>query len=363
MNTRKVLAAVVPEPKQLEIKTFDWPDVGPRDTMVRVLACGICGSDAHHFWEDAWHTRFPIIPGHEFICQVAEIGDEAASHHKVQVGDIVAVELNIPCGECYWCEHGLYNMCIQDTLEGRQFGCNIPTSHPPGLWGGYAEYLYVPYNALVHRYRPDVNIRAAVFTEPLAVAVRAINLTARRRLGDSAVIVGGGTIGVVQGIAAKAAGFDPVILLGTRNRRLEVALEIGAADAVINIHTENAVDAVKRMTNGLGADVVYETAGSVSSQQECFDYARKGGTVVLVGLTGNKTVPINTDASISSKELTVQPSFLNAGAYPGAIKIIESGRFPIEKMATHEFPLRDAFEAMRVAREEHDVALKVILIP
>jgi alcohol dehydrogenase len=363
MSRRKVLAAVVPVVKQMELQQFDWPDVGPRDMMVQVLACGICGSDAHHFWEDAWHTRFPIIPGHEFVCKVEEVGEAAAAHHEVQVGDTVAVELNIPCWECYWCKQGLYNLCIQDTLEGREFGCNIPTTRPPGLWGGYAEYLYVPYEAIVHRYAPDVNVMAAIFTEPLAVAVRAVNLTARRQLGDSTVIVGGGTIGIMQGIAAKAGGLDPVILLGTRDKRLNLALEIGAADVVVNVHEQSPLEVVNTLTGGLGADVVYETAGSISAQQQCFSFARKGGTVVLVGLTGNKTVPINTDASIGSKELTVQASFLNAGSYPGAMKIIESERFPIEKIVTHQFPLRDAFEAMRVARDEHDVALKVALVP
>ena len=363
MSKRKVLAAVVPVVKQMELQEFDWPEVGPRDMMVQVLACGICGSDAHHFWEDAWHTRFPIIPGHEFVCKVAEAGEAAVAHHGVQVGDIVAVELNIPCWECYWCKQGLYNLCIQDTLEGREYGCNMPTTRPPGLWGGYAEYLYVPYEAIVHKYSPDVNVMAAIFTEPLAVAVRAVNLAARRQLGDTAVIVGGGTIGIMQGIAAKAGGFDPIILLGTRDKRLDLALEIGAADVVVNVLEQAPLEVVNNLTNGLGADVVFETAGSVSAQQQCFGFARKGGTVVLVGLTGNKTVPINTDASIGSKELTVQASFLNAGAYPGAMSIIESKRFPIEQLATHQFPLRDAFEAMRVARDEHDVALKVVLVP
>ena len=363
MSRPKVLAAVVPAAKQMELREFDWPEMGPRDMMVQVLACGVCGSDAHHFWEDAWHTRFPIIPGHEVICRVAEVGQAAATHHGVQMGDIVAVELIVPCWECYWCKQQLFNLCVQDALEGREYGCNIPITRPPGLWGGYAEYLYVPYEANVHKCPPDIHIMAGVFIEPLAVAVRAVNLAARRRVGDSAVIVGGGTIGIVQAIAAKTAGFDPVILLGTRDSRLSLAAEIGCVDAAINVNKGDPVKAINGLTDGLGADVVFETAGSVSAQQQCFDYARKGGTVVLVGLTGNRIIPINTDASIATKELTLQASFLNAGGYPAAIKIIASGRFPIEKMATQTFPLKDAFEAMRVAREEHDVSVKVVLIP
>jgi len=353
----------VPVVKTMEMQEFDWPAIGPRDMLVQVLACGICGSDAHHFWEDAWHTRFPIIPGHELIARVAEAGDAAAAHHGVKVGDLVAVELVIPCWECYWCKRGLYNLCILDGLEGREYGCNIPTTRWPGLWGGYATHMYVPYEAIVHKVPEHVDPLAGIFTEPLSVAVRAVNLARGRQLGDAAVIVGGGTIGLMQGIAAKASGFDPVILLGTRDYRLELALEVGAADVVVNSRKEDPLKVVNALTHDLGADVVFETAGSISAQQTCFDYARKAGAVILVGLTGNKTIPINTDLGIAFKELTVQASFLNAGGYEGAIKIIASGRFPMQKMVSRTFPLQEAFEAMRFAREEHDTVLKVALIP
>jgi alcohol dehydrogenase len=363
MSSRKITAAVVPAVKQMEIREFDWPVIGPRDMLVEIQACGICGSDAHHFWEDAWHTRFPIIPGHEFIARVAEAGPESLAHHGVGVGDLVAAELVIPCWECYWCKRGLTNLCLQDTQEGREYGCNIPTTRWPGLWGGYATHLYVPYEAIVHRVPEHAPLLAAVFAEPLAVAVRAVNLASKRQLGDAAVIVGGGTIGLMQGVAAKAAGFDPVILLGTRDYRLNLARDIGVADVTVNVTREDPLKVVNGLTHGLGADVVFETAGSISAQQTCFDYARKAGTVVIVGLTGNKTIPINTDRDIASKELTVQASFLNAGSYEGAIKLIGSRRFALEKLVSRTFPLRDAFEAMRVAREEHDAGVKAVLLP
>ncbi len=275
----------------------------------------------------------------------------------------MAAELVIPCWECYWCKRGLTNLCIQDTLEGREYGCNIPTTRPPGLWGGYATHLFVPYEAIVHRIPEQAPLLAAVFAEPLAVAVRAVNLAYKRQLGDAAVIVGGGTIGLMQGVAAKVAGFEPVILLGTRDYRLNLAREIGAADVVVNIHTQDPLEIVNGLTHDMGADVVFETAGSVSAQQTCFEYARKAGTVVLVGLTGNKTIPINTDRDIAAKELTVQASFLNAGSYAAAIQIIGSRRFPLEKVVSRTFPLQDAFEAMRFAREEHDAGIKTVLIP
>lgn len=364
MNEHRVLAAVAVAPGQIELREFSWPELGPRDMMVQILACGICGSDVHTFWEDAYNAPFPLILGHEFVCRVAEVGIEAAMHHNVQVGDVVTPELVIPCRQCEWCKRGLVNLCAQDAIEGREFGCNIPVNRSPGLWGGFAEYMYVPYDAIVHTHPPGVNVMAAMFTEPMAVTAKAVDMVKRRPLGDSAVIVGAGCIGLLQGIAAKVAGFDPVILLGTRDQRLSLAMEVGCADVVVNVRTENALEAVTDLTDGLGADVVFETAGSIEAQRQCFDYCRKAGTVVLVGLTGKKKVPIDIDSSVVFKELTVQASFLGCpDGYEGAIDIIKSGRFPIEKMATHTFPLKSTSEAMRFSREEHDRVLKAVLTP
>jgi threonine dehydrogenase-like Zn-dependent dehydrogenase len=155
-----------------------------------------------------------------------------------------------------------------------------------------------------------------------------------------------------------------VILLGTRDARLRLATDIGCADVVVNVRREDPLKIVGDLTNGLGANVVFETAGSVTAQQQCFDYCRKEGTVVLLGLTGGRSVSIDVDNQIAFKELSVQASFLGCpGGYEGAVDIISSGHFPIEMIATHKFPLRDALEAMRVAREEHDQCLKVVVLP
>lgn len=363
MSKRNIRVAVAIASRQVELRELPWPEINPRDMVVKILACGICGSDVHTFWQDVNNAPFPMILGHEFVCRVVEVGSEASVHHGVEVGDVIAPELVIPCGECYWCKRGLVNLCLMDAEEGREFGCNIPLNRPPGLWGGFAEHMYVPYNAIVHKYPPSVNVLAAVFTEPLAVAVKAVDRARQRLLGDTAVVVGSGPIGLLHGIVAKTAGFDPVILLGTRDRRLRLAKEVGCADVVVNVRTDDAVKVVHDVTGGLGADVVFETAGTPDAQAQCFDYSRKGGTVVLVGLTGKKRVSVDVE-SIVFKELSVQASFLGCpNGYEGAVDIINSARFPIEKIVSHTFALKDVEEAMRVSREEHDSAMKVVLVP
>lgn len=355
-----VQAAVAVEAGKMEMRRFPRPAIGSRDLLMRVELCGICGSDQHLF-RGNWGTPFPLILGHEFVGTVAEVGEEASARHRVSVGDRVAVEMYVPCRECYWCRRGYYNLCEMDLTEGWQYGCNIPTARAPSLWGGYAEYLYVPYGALVHQLPAHVPWRAAVLVEPLAVAVRAVNL-ARITLCDSVVVVGPGTIGLAAVMAAKTAGAGQVVLVGTRDSRLELGRTLGA-DAVINAREEDPVARVKALTGGRGADAVFETAGTATAQQECFDYARRGAVVTIVGLTGDKVVPLNTDRQLAFKEIRLQASFLSAWGYQGSISIIESGRFPLEKMVTQVFPLSAAKEALDFTHDRKEECLKAVLSP
>ena len=360
MTKGRALAAVATGPGQIQLQDLPLPEIGPGDLLMRVELCGICGSDQHLLRND-WGTAFPLILGHEFVGTVAEAGELAAAHHRVGKGDHIAVEMYVPCQECFWCQRGLYNLCERDLDVGWQYGCNIPTTRPPALWGGYAEYLYVPYRALVHRVSPAVPWNAAVLIEPLAVAVRAVNLTPIV-MGDTVVVVGPGTIGLVATVAAKSAGAGQVILVGTRDSRLELGREL-AADVVINAREVDAIARVKALTGGRGADVVLETAGTASAQAEAFDYARRGGTVTIVGLTGDKVVSLNTDRQLVFKEIRLQTSYLSAWGYQGAIRIVESGRFPLEKLVTQVFPLSSVREALVFSHDRKDECVKAALAP
>ncbi|NEU31362.1 alcohol dehydrogenase catalytic domain-containing protein [bacterium LRH843] len=356
----EVKAAVITEKSNIVMKAFSRPVLSGEDLLVKVEMCGVCGSDLHIFQGD-WGEPYPLIPGHEFIGRVEELGENAAFHHNVKLGDRVAIEMILPCGTCKPCRAGLYNLCVMDQKEGRQYGCNISTGRKPSLFGGWAEYLYVPKQAIVHRIPEHVPLRRAVLTEPLAVAVRAVNLTPPR-LGDSVVVVGAGPIGLMTVVAAKAAGAYPVILIGSREERLSLGSELGA-DFVIDYRNENVQERLEQLTDGHGGNIVFETAGTPTAQRESLDYARVGGTVNYLGLTGNKPVQIDTDQQMTFKELTLQTSFLSAWSYEGAINIIASGKFPIEKMITHEFSLDEVEKAISYSANRTENAIKVAIVP
>src|SRR5581483_4867002 len=221
-----VRAAVAVGRDRIEIQRLPRPRLGPKDLLIRLALCGVCGSDPHIVRGD-WPTPYPLIIGHEMIGTVEEAGDEAEAHHAVRVGDRVAMDMIIPCRACFFCQAGLPNLCERDAKEGWQLGCSVPTIRSPGLWGGWAELLYLPAEAAVFRVPASIPWNVAVLTEPLAVCCRAVQLT-RPRLGDTAVVVGAGAIGLLCVVAVKAAGAQRVILVGSRANRLELGRALGA---------------------------------------------------------------------------------------------------------------------------------------
>jgi len=363
----KITAAVLTAPRNIELREFDRPELKPRDLLMKVRYCGICGSDIH-LWEGSWNPPYPLILGHEFIGEVDEAGSEALQWRQLNRGDQVAVEMILPCHRCDLCRRGYYNLCHYDDRSiapdyGRQYGCNIPITRPPtALWGGYSQFLYVPENAIVHKYERRVDWREGALTEPLAVSVRAIKLS-QVSAGSSVVVMGPGTIGLMTVIAAKAAGADPVILTGTRDTRLRVGEDLGA-DHIVNVMgVQDPVKEVMRLTGGAGADVVVETAGTSSAQEQSFRMARKTGTVVLVGLTGEKSLTITPDRDIVAKELSVKGSILSAHAYQDAMGIIQSGKFALKKVVTHVFPLEEVERAFQVVVGRQEGVIKALLDP
>lgn len=354
----RVRAVVAVEAGRIELQEFPLPKIGPEDMLVRVKMCGVCGSDQHLLYAN-WGTAFPVILGHEFVGTVAEVGPKARQQHGVDVGDRVAVEMLIPCHSCYWCQRGLYNLCARDKKEGWQLGCTIPSTRPPYLWGGWAEYLYVPIEALVHKIPDALPWEAAVLVEPLAVTTRAVNLTPMLT-GDTVAVVGPGVIGLLTAVAAKTAGAGTVVLIGTRDNRLELGRALGA-DALVNTTRRDPRQAVLALTDGRGADVVFETAGTSSAQQLALGLARPGATVTIVGLTGSKPTLVDFDNGVTFPELKVQASYLSAWGYQGAIATISARRFPVERLLTHVFRLEQAAEAVKFSAERRDNCLKVAI--
>ncbi|HVV21240.1 MAG TPA: alcohol dehydrogenase catalytic domain-containing protein [Pseudonocardiaceae bacterium] len=345
-----VRAAVQVGPRRIEMQEFPRPVIGPDDGLLRVEANGICGSDVETYKGNLGRGRYPVIPGHEPLGIIEEIGERAAARWGVSVGDRVALEVIVPCRACHLCLTGRYQSCPNRTI-----GHGVtPTSVEPSLYGGFAEYLYLTPNAVLHPVSRSLPAKVAAMFNPLGAGVRWACHLGQVGLGDTVVVLGAGQRGLAAVIAARSVGAGTVIVTGLAvdEHKLALAREFGA-DHTIVVDREDTVARVMEITDGVGADVVLEltpmAAGPVS---DALLAARHGGRVVLAGLKGGAEIPVRTDVIIN-RALTVVGAFgVDARGYRQAIRIIESGRFPLEKLHTHSFGLDETELAIRTLAGE-----------
>lgn len=346
-----VRAAVQLGPRQIELREFPRPRTGPDDGLLRIEACGICGSDVEMYRGHlGGNGRFPMIPGHEPLGIVEEVGERAAARWGVEPGDRVALEILIPCRSCDLCLTGRYMSCRN---KKGAYG-NSPLSSHPGLFGGWSEYVYLHPNAILHRVRNDIPAEVAVMFNPLGAGVRWACHLGGVQLGDTVLVLGPGQRGIAAVIAAKTAGAATVIVTGLERdaAKLELAREFGA-DHTIDVEHEDTLQRVREITDGALADVVLEltpiATGPVLDALHC---VRHGGRVVLAGLKGGRAAELPTDMIIHKAATVVGAYGVDARAYTEAIRIIESGRFPLERMHTHTFGLDETARAVETLAGE-----------
>jgi threonine dehydrogenase-like Zn-dependent dehydrogenase len=347
-----VRAVVQTGPRQMEMREFHRPVIGPEDgALLRVEACGICGSDVEQYKGAIGAQGLPMIPGHEPLGIIEEIAPATAKRWGVGEGDRVAVEILIPCRSCDLCLAGQYMQC--KNKAGSHGGSN-PPERGLGLWGGFSEYMHLHPNSIVHPVRGDLPAEIAVMYNPLGAGVRWALQYGGVHLGSSVLVQGAGQRGLAAILASKYVGAGLIIATGLARdeKKLALAREFGA-DYTINVDEENVVTRVRELTGGDGADVVLDlTPIAQQPVRDAMDAVRWGGTVVLAGLKGRKEIPINTDQLIT-KAITVKGAFsVNAAAYMDAIKLIESGQFPLAKMQTHKFGLDDVEHAIQLLAGE-----------
>lgn len=349
---RTTRAIVQTGPRALVLRELPVPDVTDDSAILRVEACGICGSDAEQY-TGTLPAQYPLIPGHEPLGVIDRIGDAAARRWGVDVGDRVAVEVLIPCGHCPACIGGRYQVCRG---RGGMFGYSyVPLATPPGLWGAYADYMYLDPCSLVHRMSTALPASTAALFNPLGAGFRWAVELPDTGPGDTVLVLGPGQRGLASVIAARAAGADTIIVTGLARdaAKLELAKALGA-DHVIDVEHENANRRVKELTNGHGADVVIEvSANSPVPVAEALHYAAIGGRIVLAGIKGFKAVPDFVSDLVVVKELHILGAFgVTSPSYRAAIRLIESGRVPVERMHTHDFALEDAERAIQMLAGE-----------
>lgn len=354
---------VFSRPNEVALTETAVPGPGAGDMAVAVRRVGICATDLHLL---AGHIGdpFPLVPGHEFIGEVADLGKGTGVSRGVSCGDPVAVEMLLPCQRCPRCREGRYNLCELDDLSqgldrGRQYGVNISRTVAPGLWGGYADFVHVPAEAIVHPLPEAMDWDTGVLVEPAAVAARAVE-RARVRPGDTVAIIGPGPVGILTAAAARTAGAAAIAMLGTRTSRLKVSERFGA-DTTLDVAADDLAAQVARSMVG-APDVVIETAGVAEAQATAARLVRRGGRVVLAGACGSGVgVTFHQDEDLFLKEIDLLPSFLSAGGFEPAINMLARYDFPFADLVTHAFALDEIERAFATVRNRDEGVLKAVV--
>jgi len=344
-----VKAAVLLKSKTLVAQEFTRPTVGVDDALLRIEACGICGSDYEQYEGAAPHTedyqQYPVIPGHEPLGIIEEIGALAQQRWGVGVGDRVAVRSGYGCGKCEACRRWEPRLCPK---RGGTYGYT-DVRKPPFLWGGYAEYMYLCPLTVLKKMNPRIPAGVAVMFNPLAAGLSWAGTVPRTGPADRVVILGAGQRGLCCIIGARAAGARQIVVTGlSRDKeKLALARELGA-DATINAETEDVVARAREITGG-GADVVIDTTPNApQSVTHAVQIAVRKGRIVVAGLKGQRLTHEVSGDDIIYKELTIRGVLsMSVDDTFRAVEVIEAGRHPFEKMHTHSFPLEQAEDAIR----------------
>jgi len=324
------------------------PTPKANEVLVKLEYVGICGSDMHYYETGAigaYVVEPPFVLGHEPGGVVVEVGKDVK---HLNIGDRVALEPGKTCGHCEFCKTGRYNLCP-----------DVVFFATPPVDGVFQEY--VAHEAdLCFKLPDNVSTLEGALIEPLAVGFHAAN-QGGAHAGQTAVVMGAGCIGLVSMMALKAEGVSKVYVVDIMQKRLDKALELGA-DGVINGKDEDAVEAIMRLTNGAGCDLVIETAGTEITTRQCIHMTKKGATIVLVGYSksGEMTLPLSLALD---KELTFKTVFRYRHIYPMAIEAVAAGKVNLKGIVTDLFDFENIQEAMdRSVQDKANIVKAVVKI-
>ena len=345
---REMKALLLSEYNRLEMVDVPMPRPGPDEVLVRVEACGICGSDVHGYDGGSGRRIPPIVMGHEAAGTVVSSGSTAS---ELANGQRVTFDSTIYCGECEYCRKGQVNLC-----NNRQvLGVSTPDFRRSGA---FAEYVTVP-KRLVYPFPDSLSFEHAAMVEPLAVAVHAVDLSGVVQ-GSAAVVVGAGTIGLLVLQAARLAGCAAVYVVDVDASRLALATELGATQT-FNAKTTDVVSEIKDLTHGIGVDVALEAVGSTATIRTAVESVRKGGTVTLIGnVVPTAEIPLQ---AVVSRELRLQGSAASAGEYPRCIDMLASGQVNVKPLISVVAPLGEGAQWFHRLHAREQGLLKVILTP
>lgn len=350
-------AVVCHGPGDYRLEDRPEPQLPVNGAVISVEAVGICASDvkcfqgAPMFWGDATRPRYcepPVVPGHELTGRVSAIDDRAAARWGVKVGDRVVAEQIVPCEECRYCRRGQYWLCRQNDV----FGFHQRTQ------GAMAEYMAVPPASRVHRVNGELPAAHAAFAEPLSCSLHAVE---RAQIGfeDVVVVAGVGPIGLGMVVGARLRHPRCLVAVDSNAARLQLAKECGA-DLTIDVTEGDAVGTVTGFTEGYGCDVYFDATGSPTGVAQGLSMLRKGGRFVEYSVMRE---PATVDWTVigDSKELDVRGAHLGPYCWPAAINMIEQHMLPMDHIVTHQLPIEDFEEGLKLVADARS-SVKVSLV-
>jgi threonine 3-dehydrogenase len=331
-----------------EYLEVEIPEVGPREVLVKVKACAICGTDVHMYEWNSWAAEnvkkaygpLPRIMGHEVSGIIEAVGKDV---EKVKPGDRVAAETHIPCGKCFLCR------------TGNQFNCQYLKRFKNGI---FAEYALIP-EFSAEKIPDNIPFEIASMFEPFGVAVHGASYV--RLVGEPIAIIGAGPIGLFSLLMAKVMGSSFIIVIEPSKFRRDLAKKIGA-DKVLDPRNEDIVNTVKELTKGLGVGVVFETSGNINGVKKGFEILRKCGSYLMIGLSSEPIV-LDAGADIVWKAAKVYGVYGrdNFTTWEILKNILERKKIDLEQIITHRFKFKDYKEAFELCRA--CLTGKVILLP
>jgi alcohol dehydrogenase len=350
---RSTPVLVLVAPRELVVRELPVPETGADDGLLKVEACGLCGTDHEEFTGELF-GGFPFVPGHESVGIVEEIGPRAAARWGVSAGDRVAVEVFQSCGACDACRAGTYQRCARHGL-GDMYGY-VSVDRAPGLWGGYARHQYLAPDSLLHRVPAALDPATATLFNPLGAGIRWGVTVPGTRAGDVVAVLGPGVRGLSACAAAKDAGAGFVMVTGRGARdtpRLRIASQFGA-DLAVDVDVDDPVRALRKATGGLADVVVDVTAKAPAAFPQAIQLARPGGTVVVAGTRGRAGAAPGFDPDpIVYKELRVVGALgVDNASYAAALELLASGRFPFADLPRRVAGLDGASELLSVMAGE-----------
>ncbi|MCB9451084.1 MAG: alcohol dehydrogenase catalytic domain-containing protein [Anaerolineaceae bacterium] len=334
--------AVMTAPGKIEFTNVERPTPKADEVILQTKRIGVCGSDIHVYHGLHPYTGYPVVQGHEVGGVVAAVG---ANVTHVKVGDKITFMPQVTCGECYPCKHGMYHICESLKVMGFQTG------------GAAQEFFALPADTVLKL--PDtMSLDQAAMIEPIAVTVHALSRGGGAE-GKRVIVLGAGAIGNLTAQVAKASGAQAVMITDLSDYKLAKARECGIEHAV-NPNRENLGEAIARAFGPDKADLILECVGVEATMTDAIQYARKGSTIVVVGVFGKKA---QVDLGlVQDRELTLTGTLMYQRAdYERAIELVASGKMHLDAMITHRFPFDQYLDAYHAIEAAHGEYLKVMI--